>query len=450
MDWLNQPDVTHEILQDFTNTTRLEYRRGDLKPSPTYGLLDLTDIDVTQEVPHTLRRICATGYPTNTTHILRGKTMCSGSFSNLRNLHAVPEMPDDLDRGRYSSMFEHVLEDPFAIVAGGFVLHMVTRDSFLGRWWPSDMDIFSIGTEGNLERAITLARAVFGSRIVRVSRHAITEVHSPEMYRRQVIIPGCRSPSELLYSFDIALNQICIWRGRIYCTYEFVWECYHQCIVVDPSRHSINYLQRLDKYNRRGFAIHIPRTRAYLHPFTPSITSILEIPRVTPTTISNPNLYYGNRLSEDHLRMDPGHGHGVPLLFLLNYTTIAEKLQGRDQKGHMASIYCSIDDMATMRALRLNFEQTGPGINDIVMRALVHSSRDLDLSVGQPYASVVEMCRASHLAAPTYGIRQAQYIYCVSDLCTTLRLVCGQFPSDICDIIWDYYWVMQVIQCVYW
>lgn len=207
---------THKSLQDFTDTTRNKYKNG-VKLPWNYGLVEFgVDDELIEELKKIQKPFAATKY---------------SSFWQCGISKGCPLKYKDF-KERYK------VSDNFAI-AGGYVLDILTGN-LPNR---SDIDVFSIGPTD----IKYLKSKVKDFDYAYETSMAITYKNDGEK-PVQYILWHADTISQLLYLFDIPIGQLCIWKGRLFATYECIFELYNGQIYPKNTRTSSSYMTRLKKY----------------------------------------------------------------------------------------------------------------------------------------------------------------------------------------------------------
>lgn len=149
--------------------------------------------------------------------------------------------------------------------AGGAILANITRDAENISYQNSDIDLFIYGLDSE-EAANQKLREIYEivvknskSRgdVIR-SQNAVTILNAFPYRHTQVILRLYRSPAEILLGFDVDACTVGFDGTNVYATERFKRAITKRYNLVDLSRRSATYEQRLDKYSRRGFAVAVP------------------------------------------------------------------------------------------------------------------------------------------------------------------------------------------------
>lgn len=216
---------SYSQLQYFTDKTRIRYQNGETLPWD-YGLIELCEansyfINEIKNIPKPF-------------HNLEFKAR-NRHYGNILDFEAI-----DCKSHKWYN-----IPDDFAI-AGGYALGLCSSRKLLVS---TDIDIFPIVNNPDdidYKHIISdLNKKCFYT--IRTER-AITGKSTIMRHEIQYILCPARTISELLYSFDIPICQIAIWKGKIYATYEWIAEAYSGQIFPNARRMSYNYHYRLKKY----------------------------------------------------------------------------------------------------------------------------------------------------------------------------------------------------------
>lgn len=233
---------SHADLQNFTDDTRKMYidRKANNLPFD-YGLVELCDKNNKKiqlindiEVPYTHLTMS------------RGREF-TYSYSGSKFTNMINKLMNNIG-----------YKDNFAI-AGGSVVDVLTQRAYDTR----DIDIFPIGDNIDYGYIVASLENKDGrSRLYRSDR-AITK-YGNTTPAIQYILCTSRTISELLYTFDMGACQVCIYKGKLYATYECIYELSKGTIFPKQSRLTENYYHRLGKYMNKGFRVSI-KYRGDLH-----------------------------------------------------------------------------------------------------------------------------------------------------------------------------------------
>lgn len=148
-------------------------------------------------------------------------------------------------------------------VAGGAVLACLSLDQ--SRYRTSDIDIFIHGITSEAAaneklkeiHALVSKNTKHQGEVIRTAR-AVTLIN-PYPYRHvQIILRLYQSPSEVLLGFDIDSCTVGFDGKNVWCMDRFRRALNKRYNLVNMSRRSITYEQRLYKYGKRGFAAAVP------------------------------------------------------------------------------------------------------------------------------------------------------------------------------------------------
>jgi len=130
---------------------------------------------------------------------------------------------------------------PNMIVAGGYIVNQLLDITN----YDNDIDIFQIKYD---EKEISEASDLLEYNYCYITDKAITFSLCDYTNDIQFIRKHARSVSNLLYSFDMAICQCCMWEGEIYMTYECAIELYYRRIFLNKFRMQFTTYYRLKKY----------------------------------------------------------------------------------------------------------------------------------------------------------------------------------------------------------
>lgn len=147
--------------------------------------------------------------------------------------------------------------------AGGAILANLIADN--AGYNSSDIDLFLYGLDTD-EAANAKLREIHalivrntGARgdVIRTAR-AVTILNSHPFRHVQVVLRCYKSPAEVLLGFDIDSCTVGFDGQNVYCMERFKRALTKRYNLVNISRRSLTYEQRLYKYSRRGFAVAVP------------------------------------------------------------------------------------------------------------------------------------------------------------------------------------------------
>lgn len=147
--------------------------------------------------------------------------------------------------------------------AGGAVLANLVADN--SSYGGSDIDLFLYGLDSD-EAANAKLREIHalvvrntGGRgdVIRTAR-AVTILNAAPYRHLQVVLRVYKSPAEVLLGFDIDSCTVGFDGQNVYCMERFKRAMTKRYNLVNISRRSLTYEQRLYKYSRRGFAVAVP------------------------------------------------------------------------------------------------------------------------------------------------------------------------------------------------
>lgn len=257
----NKIFTSHSELQKFTDKTRKEYING-VKHEWDYGLVEL--------------------------NIENRKIIEDISNIEFSDINLVFYSSKHIYCRIYEKIYEtekfmnrHYVNDNFAI-AGGYALYICST----ARYFCGDIDIFPIGKFDHEFAMNNLSGRIYTYR----SNNAITGLKTTEdELDIQYVLHPSETISQLLYSFDIPMAQICIWKNKIYVTYEWIFEAYNGMICPNKTRMSYNYHNRLRKYIiKKGAAVCY---KNYFNNVRNSNNNIFDILDILPN--EQELLYYG-------------------------------------------------------------------------------------------------------------------------------------------------------------
>lgn len=147
--------------------------------------------------------------------------------------------------------------------AGGAVLANLVADN--SSYNSSDIDLFLYGVESDevanakLREIHALIVRNTGGRgdVIRTAR-AVTILNAGPYRHVQVVLRVYKSPAEVLLGFDIDSCTVGFDGQNVYCMERFKRAMTKRYNLVNISRRSLTYEQRLYKYSRRGFAVAVP------------------------------------------------------------------------------------------------------------------------------------------------------------------------------------------------
>lgn len=147
--------------------------------------------------------------------------------------------------------------------AGGAVLANLTADN--SGYKTSDIDLFLYGLDSDeaanakLRELHALVVRNTGGRgdVIRTAR-AVTILNAAPFRHVQVVLRVYKSPAEVLLGFDIDSCTVGFDGTNVYCMERFKRALTKRYNLVNKSRRSLTYEQRLYKYSRRGFAVAVP------------------------------------------------------------------------------------------------------------------------------------------------------------------------------------------------
>jgi hypothetical protein len=147
--------------------------------------------------------------------------------------------------------------------AGGAILASLIADNT--GYNSSDIDLFIYGLDSD-EAANAKLREIHamvvrntGCRgdVIRTAR-AVTILNTHPYRHVQVVLRAYKTPAEVLLGFDIDSCTVGFDGKNVYCMERFKRALTKRYNLVNISRRSLTYEQRLYKYSRRGFAVAVP------------------------------------------------------------------------------------------------------------------------------------------------------------------------------------------------
>jgi len=147
--------------------------------------------------------------------------------------------------------------------AGGAILGNLVADN--AGYTTSDIDLFLYGLDTD-ETANAKLREIHAmivrntgcqGDVIRTAR-AVTILNTHPYRHVQVVLRAYKSPAEVLLGFDIDSCTVGFDGKNIYCMERFKRALTKGYNLVNISRRSLTYEQRLYKYSRRGFAVAVP------------------------------------------------------------------------------------------------------------------------------------------------------------------------------------------------
>ena len=172
--------------------------------------------------------------------------------------------------------------------AGGAILANLVADN--AAYKGSDIDLFLYGLDSD-EAANAKLREIHalvvrntGGRgdVIRTAR-AVTILNAGPYRHVQVVLRVYKSPAEVLLGFDIDSCTVGFDGKDVYCMERFKRALTKRYNLVNISRRSLTYEQRLYKYSRRGFAVAVPnldKSRVNPDIFTKSLKELFGLSKL--------------------------------------------------------------------------------------------------------------------------------------------------------------------------
>jgi hypothetical protein len=172
--------------------------------------------------------------------------------------------------------------------AGGAVLANLIADN--AGYNSSDIDLFLYGLDTD-EAANAKLREIHalivrntGARgdVIRTAR-AVTILNTHPFRHVQVVLRCYKSPAEVLLGFDIDSCTVGYDGNNVYCMERFKRALTKRYNLVNISRRSLTYEQRLYKYSRRGFAVAVPnldKSRVNANIFTKQVKELFGLSKL--------------------------------------------------------------------------------------------------------------------------------------------------------------------------
>jgi hypothetical protein len=128
-------------------------------------------------------------------------------------------------------------------------------------WKSSDIDLFLYGLD-SVEAAsakVNSILALFQHHFFVRTEHCVTIIPFAKGGRRiQIIFRLYKSPAEVLMGFDLDCCCVCFDGNHTWGLPRAFRALKHRMNVIDPSRQSKSYINRLVKYVKRGFSVGVP------------------------------------------------------------------------------------------------------------------------------------------------------------------------------------------------
>jgi hypothetical protein len=147
--------------------------------------------------------------------------------------------------------------------AGGAVLGNLAKDNAGFNSSDIDLFIFGINDDEEANRKLKQIHQVVCNNtrgrgdVIRTQR-AITILNSYPYRHVQIILRMYKSPAEVLFGFDIDSCTVGYDGNNVWCMPRFQRALTKRYNLVNNSRRSLTYEQRLYKYSKRGFAVAVP------------------------------------------------------------------------------------------------------------------------------------------------------------------------------------------------